>query len=102
MAFSDCDSLAENANEKIWTMLWITFHIHTRNKMLLIISVWSCHAFTPMRFAIEVDGKAVGSIGFGSEGDIERVTAEIGYWLEENLTGTGIMPRVVAAVTIRI
>ncbi|WP_279112456.1 GNAT family N-acetyltransferase [Butyricimonas virosa] len=41
----------------------------------------------------------VGSIGFGSEGDIERVTAEIGYWLGESYWGRGIMPRVVAAVT---
>ncbi len=32
----------------------------------------------PMRFAIEVEGKAVGKYRIRSEGDVERVTAEGG------------------------
>ena len=52
-----------------------------------------------MRFAIEVEGKAVGSIGFGSEGDVERVTAEVGYWIGEKYWGHGIMSKVLEDIT---
>lgn len=99
--FSDCDSLAENANnEKIWNNVMDHFpHPYTKQDAFDYISMVHAMPVPPMRFAIEVDGKAVGSIGFGSEGDIERVTAEIGYWLGEPYWGRGIMPRVVAAVT---
>ena len=99
--FSDCDSLAENANnEKIWNNVMDHFpHPYTKQDAFDYISMVHAMPAPSMRFAIEVDGKAVGSIGFGSEGDIERVTAEIGYWLGEPYWGRGIMPRVVAAVT---
>ena len=83
--FSDCDSLAENANnEKIWNNVMDHFpHPYTKQDAFDYISMVHAMPVPPMRFAIEVDGKAVGSIGFGSEGDIERVTG----W--ENLTGDG-------------
>jgi RimJ/RimL family protein N-acetyltransferase len=41
--------------------------------------------------AIEIDGKAVGGIGIILQSDIERFTAEIGYWLGEDYWNTGIM-----------
>ena len=91
--FSDCDSLAENANnEKIWNNVMDHFpHPYTKQDAFDYISMVHAMPAPSMRFAIEVDGKAVGSIGFGSEGDIERVTAEIGYWLGEPYWGRGIM-----------
>ncbi len=41
--------------------------------------------------AIEVDGEAVGGIGIVRGADIERVTAELGYWIGEQYWGRGIV-----------
>ena len=51
------------------------------------------------QFAIEVDGEAAGGIGFFLQRDVERRSAEIGYWLGEGHWNRGIMTRVVRAVT---
>ena len=50
-------------------------------------------------FAIEVDGQAAGAIGVTPRTDVERVSAEIGYWLGEPFWGRGIMTEAVRAVT---
>ena len=50
-------------------------------------------------FAIAVDGAAVGSIGFMLQQDVERVSAEIGYWLGESFWGQGIVSEALVAVT---
>jgi len=41
-------------------------------------------------FAMVVDGEAVGGIGFFPGADVERFSAEIGYWLAEPHWGRGI------------
>ena len=41
-------------------------------------------------FAVEVDGEAVGGIGLTLETDIERCSAEIGYWLGKAVWGRGL------------
>ncbi|HEY7057654.1 MAG TPA: GNAT family protein, partial [Vicinamibacterales bacterium] len=41
-------------------------------------------------FAIDVGGEAVGGIGFSPGTDVERFSAEIGYWLGEPFWGRGI------------
>ena len=51
------------------------------------------------KFAIDVDGEAVGGIGVIPGADIERFSAEIGYWLGEPFWGRGIMTDVLKAVT---
>ena len=51
------------------------------------------------RFAIVVDGEAVGSIGVTLHQNVERVGAEIGYWLGEAFWGRGITADAVRAVT---
>ena len=56
-------------------------------------------AAVPNNFAIEVDGGAVGGIALMRHGDVERLSAELGYWLGEPFWGRGIMTQVVRAVT---
>jgi RimJ/RimL family protein N-acetyltransferase len=50
-------------------------------------------------FAIAVSGEAVGGIGFVLQPDVERVSAEIGYWLGEPFWGRGIVTEALVAVT---
>ena len=49
--------------------------------------------------AIEVHGAAVGAIGYVPGRDIERFSAEIGYWLGEAFWGRGIVTEALALVT---
>jgi [ribosomal protein S5]-alanine N-acetyltransferase len=53
----------------------------------------------PMNFAIEVDGEAVGGIGLEQGTDIERITAELGYWLGRMFWGRGIVSAAVRGIT---
>jgi RimJ/RimL family protein N-acetyltransferase len=41
-------------------------------------------------FAIDAGGRAVGGIGFHPREDVERLSAEVGYWLGESWWGRGI------------
>lgn len=50
-------------------------------------------------FAIEADGGAVGGIGFVPGTDVERFSAEIGYWLGEAFWGRGIATDALLLVT---
>ena len=51
-------------------------------------------------WAIEVDGEAAGAIGLVILSDIERVSAEIGYWLGEACWGRGVATAALRAVTM--
>ena len=53
------------------------------------------HARPTTTFAIVVGGEAVGGTGFAPGADVERYSAEIGYWLGEPLWGRGIAPEAV-------
>lgn len=50
-------------------------------------------------WAIDVAGEAVGGIGIILHDDIERGTAEVGYWLGETYWGRGITSAALRAVT---
>lgn len=50
-------------------------------------------------WAIEVGGEAVGGIGIELHADVERVSAEIGYWLGEAHWGRGIVTAALGAVS---
>ena len=50
-------------------------------------------------FAIELDGKVVGSIGGFIQGDIYRKNAEIGYYLEKQYWARGIMSKSIKTLT---
>ena len=53
----------------------------------------------PTNLAIEVDGTAVGAVGYVPGRDVERYSAEIGYWLGEAYWGRGIVTEAVRLVT---
>lgn len=50
-------------------------------------------------FAIEVDGRAAGGIGFVLQMDVDRVSSEIGYWLAEPFWRRGIVTEALMAVS---
>jgi ribosomal-protein-alanine N-acetyltransferase len=43
-----------------------------------------------VNFAIDLAGEAVGGVGFALGTDVERHSAEVGYWLGESVWGRGI------------
>ena len=53
----------------------------------------------PNNFAVEIDGQAVGNIGFTVKDDIYRYNAEIGYWLSESYWGRGVMTEALPVIT---
>jgi ribosomal-protein-alanine N-acetyltransferase len=96
----DADSLVAHANNiKIWRNLHDAFpNPYTRADADAWIEKTSTeHADTV--FAIVVDGKAVGGIGFHRGTDVQRLTATIGYWLGEPYWGRGITSEALRAVT---
>ena len=97
---SDVSSLVAHANNrKIWLNLRDRFpHPYTKRDARRFIR--SIHDDVPeTAFAIAVDDEAVGGIGFMLHTDVERVSAEIGYWLGERFWGRGITTEALAAVT---
>ena len=96
---SDSSSLAENAdNIKVWNNVRDYFpHPYTQADARVFIG--TVQGRTPQTdFAVVVGGRAVGGVGFVPQSDVERLSAEIGYWLGEPYWGRGIMPRAVTAV----
>jgi len=57
-----------------------------------------CNQSPAKVFAIEIDGKAAGSIGVFPQTDIHSPNAEMGYWLAEPFWGKGIMPEAVRRI----
>jgi len=97
---TDAETLARHANNrKIWINLRDAFPhpytIHDAREFIRAI-----RSRTPeTTFAIAVGDEAVGSIGFVLHRDVERVSAEIGYWLAEPFWGRGITAEALAATT---
>ena len=96
----DLGSLVKHAdNRKIWLNLRDRFpHPYTRRDGRDFIHLARSQRPETM-FAIEVDGEAAGGIGFVPHADVERVSAEIGYWLGTAHWGRGIATAALRAVT---
>jgi [ribosomal protein S5]-alanine N-acetyltransferase len=96
----DAESLAAQANNsRIARQLRDRFpHPYTRRDAAEFLQRASVNA-PSADFAIEIQGRAAGGIGFVRGGDIERYTAEIGYWLGEPFWGRGAATEAVALVT---
>lgn len=97
---ADADSLAFHANNrKVWINLRDAFpHPYTIADARAFIRA-ALDQKPQTRFAIAVGGQAVGGIGFGLHTDVERVSAEIGFWLGETFWGRGITTEALRAVT---
>jgi ribosomal-protein-alanine N-acetyltransferase len=96
----DAASLARHANNrKIWLNVRDRFpHPYTEADARRFIAAVT--ALSPRRnFAIEVDGAAIGGIGLRLQEDVERVSAELGYWVGEPYWGRGIATAAVQAMT---
>ena len=96
----DADALARHGNnQKIWINLRDAFpHPYTIDDAREFIKSLR-HRTPETTFAIAVNGEAAGSVGFVLRQDVERVTAEIGYWLAEPFWGRGIATEALVAMT---
>ena len=94
---SDAASLAENANNiNIWNNVRDYFpHPYSEEDGKQFIEICLSKSKPTIDFAIVVEGKAVGGIGIVPQKDVERISAEIGYWIGEKYWGKGIMTEAV-------
>jgi len=95
---SDVDSAVRHGNNiNIWRNLRDRFpHPYTREAAREWIE-YSRACKPETDFAIEVGGEAVGGVGLKPGLDVERYSAEIGYWLGEHFWGKGIATAALAA-----
>lgn len=96
---SDAVSLAENLNnKKIWDNVRDMLpHPYTVSDAQAYIDYTQRTPY-PQNFAIVVNDKAVGCVGIAPCTDVERISAEIGYWLGETYWGRGITSDAVKAI----
>ena len=88
---SDKADVARQANNgKIWANVRDYFpHPYTEEHA----AAWLAYATTAeprSNFAIEVEGRFAGAIGLKLQSDVDRVSAELGYWLGEEFWGRGV------------
>ena len=97
--YSDLESLVEHANN-FNIAKWLTNQFpfpYTKEDGLDYLNLVSQDDTTKV-FAIEINGKAVGSIGVFPQADIHEKSAEIGYWLSEKYWRNGIVSRAIEEV----
>jgi ribosomal-protein-alanine N-acetyltransferase len=73
-------------------------HPYTRHDARRFLK-FTTSAEDPTNFAIDVQGLAVGAIGYVRHNDVERFSAEIGYWLGEDYWRRGITSEALTLVT---
>jgi RimJ/RimL family protein N-acetyltransferase len=96
----DEPSLSRHANSRnIWLNVRDRFpHPYTLAAAEEWVALASA-AVPETQFAIELDGEAAGGIGLFLQQDVERYSAEIGYWLGEAYWGRGITTQAVRRFT---
>jgi RimJ/RimL family protein N-acetyltransferase len=94
---ADAPSLAAHANNAcIWENVRDNFPFpYTEASGEFFIRLAQCNTEPETEKAIVVNGKAVGSIGISRQDDVERVSAELGYWIGEAFWNKGIMTEAV-------
>jgi RimJ/RimL family protein N-acetyltransferase len=73
-------------------------HPYTRENASAFLKA-ATNAAETSNLAIEVSGEAAGAIGYVPGVDVERYSAEIGYWLGESHWGQGIATEALQLVT---
>lgn len=98
---ADKTSLIEHANNRnIWRNLWDAFpHPYTDADADRWLNSCVREPGTDNIYAIDIDGSAVGTVALERRTDIERMSAEIGYWIGERFWGRGIMTEAVTRVS---
>jgi [ribosomal protein S5]-alanine N-acetyltransferase len=96
----DAPSLARHANDRrIWLNMRDAFpHPYTvadAEAFLAFVADMQPRSY----FAIARGDQAIGGIGYTLRSDVERISAEIGYWLGIAFWGRGIMTAALRAVT---
>ena len=95
---TDAESLASILNnKKILDNLrdGIPYPYTEKDGKEFISTMLSSDKNSTFSFAVEIDGKAAGSIGVFRQSNIHFKTAEIGYYLAEEYWGKGIMTEAV-------
>lgn len=97
---SDAESIARHANDReIWLNLRDLFpHPYTVTSAEWYIGDVAGED-PPLGFGIDVNGAIVGSVSLKPGTDIERVNAEIGYWIGREFWGRGIVTDAVIGMT---
>ncbi len=96
----DAESVVRHANNiNVARQLRDRFpHPYTRANASAFLKA-TLSAPEPSNLAIDVDGEAIGAIGYVPGVDVERFSAEIGYWLGESYWGQGIVTEALLLVT---
>ena len=86
-------------NKKIWDNVRDSLpYPYTEKDAIEFIRL--CQKESPkITFAIEKDGVLTGTIGLLKKTDVDRLTAEIGYWIGEPFWGQGIATEAVKLIT---
>jgi RimJ/RimL family protein N-acetyltransferase len=99
-AAADAAEIARQANDRrVWINLRDAFPHPYRLDDAERFIARATAASPPTVFAIEVDGRPAGGIGYTLHTDVERIGAEVGYWLGAEYWGRGIATAAVRAVS---
>lgn len=98
----DAESVAQHANDReVWLRVTDRFgHPYTiDNAREFLARTMTNDPRT--NFAIEVNGAAIGGLGFKLGHDVRRHSAELGYWIGREFWNRGIMTEAVVAICER-
>ena len=97
---ADAEPLARHANDRdVWRNLRDAFpHPYSADEARGYIAM-AARRTPQTSFGIVVDGEAAGSVSLRPGTDVERASAEIGYWLGRAHWGRGVMTDAVRAAT---
>ena len=97
---ADADAIVRHADDReVWRFLRDRFpHPYTPGDAEAWIAFTSVQD-PPLHFAIDHEGEAVGGIGIIPGTDVDRVSAEVGYWLGRAFWGRGLATRALESLT---